>query len=122
LQVFGTDYPTPDGTCIRDYIHVADLARAHVLALDALRAGQDTMALNLGTGQGRSIREVLTAIKAVTGRDVPVVWGARRPGDPPALVADPTVARERLGFIAEKSDLSTILTDAAPWFRADDAV
>lgn len=121
LQVFGTDYPTPDGTCIRDYIHVADLARAHVLAMDALMAGQGTMALNLGTGQGRSIREVLAAVKAVTGRDVPVLWGARRPGDPPALVADPTAARETLGFVAEKSDLETILTDAAPWFRAHEA-
>lgn len=116
LQVFGTDYPTPDGTCIRDYIHVSDLARAHVLALDALLAGSESMALNLGTGKGHSILEVLNTIEAVTGKSVPVIWGPRRPGDPPALVADPSAARAKLGLLLERSDLETILRDAAPWF------
>lgn len=116
LQVFGTDYPTPDGTCLRDYIHVADLARAHVLALRHLLAGGESLALNLGTGQGRSIREIVAAIEAMTGALLPVDWGPRRPGDPPALVADPARARSRLGFVTERSDLDSILTDAAPWF------
>lgn len=113
LQVFGTDYPTPDGTCIRDYIHVCDLARAHVLALRHLLDGGETLHLNLGTGQGLSVRQIIATIEAMTGRQMPVIWAPRRPGDPPALVADPTAARERLGFLAERSDLATLLADAA---------
>lgn len=113
LQVFGTDYPTPDGTCIRDYIHVCDLARAHVLALRHLLAGGETLKLNLGTGQGVSVRQIIAGIEVMTGRQLPVVWGPRRPGDPPALVADPTAARARLGFKPERSDLATMLADAA---------
>lgn len=116
LQVFGTDYPTPDGTCIRDYIHVADLARAHVLALRHLLRGGESLAVNLGTGTGLSIRQIIAGIEAMTGRPVPVVWGPRRAGDPPALVADPSEARDRLGFVAQRSDLQSLLTDAAPWF------
>lgn len=116
LQVFGTDYPTPDGTCIRDYIHVADLARAHVLALRRLLGGGDSLAVNLGTGTGLSIRQILAGIETLTGRAVPVVWGPRRPGDPPALVADPSEARALLGFTAQRSDLQNLLADAAPWF------
>jgi UDP-arabinose 4-epimerase len=113
LQVFGTDYPTPDGTCIRDYIHVSDLARAHVLALRHLLDGGKTLRLNLGTGQGLSVRQIIAGIEAMTGRQMPVIWGPRRLGDPPALVADPSAARDRLGFVAERSDLATLLADAA---------
>jgi UDP-arabinose 4-epimerase len=116
LNVFGTDYPTPDGTCVRDYIHVSDLARAHVLALGHLARGGPNLALNLGTGVGVSIRQLLAGIETVTGRPVPVVWGPRRPGDPPALVADPSAAARLLGFRASRSDLASILADAAPSF------
>lgn len=117
LQVFGTDYPTPDGTCIRDYIHVADLARAHVLALAYLLGGGDSLAVNLGTGQGLSIRQIIAGIEALTGATLPVQWGPRRAGDPPSLTADPSLAFEKLGFRTESSDLSTILRSAAPWFE-----
>lgn len=116
LKVFGTDYPTPDGTCIRDYIHVSDLARAHVLALAALDETQSSIAVNLGTGHGRSILEILDGIEKVTGRSVPIVHAARRPGDPPELVADASAARDILGFTAMRSDLETILRDTAPTF------
>lgn len=117
LQVFGTDYPTPDGTCIRDYIHVADLARAHVLALSHLLNGGDSLAVNLGTGQGLSVRQIIAGIEALTGAVLPVHWGPRRPGDPPSLTADPALAFERLGFRTESSDLASILRSAAPWFE-----
>ncbi|WP_145106371.1 UDP-glucose 4-epimerase GalE [Cereibacter sediminicola] len=116
LAIFGTDYPTPDGTCIRDYIHVADLARAHVLALARLREGGESLALNLGTGRGHSVREIVAAIEAVTGRAVPVRLEPRRPGDPPELVADPGRAVAELGFRTECSDIGTIVRHAAPWF------
>lgn len=116
LRVFGQDYPTPDGTCIRDYIHVQDLARAHVLALRHLLEGGDSLALNLGTGRGLSIRDILDGIHALTGRKVPVSWDPRRDGDPAELVADPRAAEQRLGFRAERSDLAQLLGDAAPWF------
>lgn len=116
LRVFGQDYPTPDGTCIRDYIHVQDLARAHVLALRHLLEGGDSLALNLGTGRGLSIRDILDGIHALTGRKVPVSWDPRRDGDPAELVADPRAAEQRLGFCAERSDLAQLLGDAAPWF------
>lgn len=113
LQVFGTDYPTPDGTCVRDYIHVTDLARAHRMALDHLLAGGESVALDLGSGRGASIREIVAAVERATGAPVPVVWAPRRPGDPPALVADPSAARRVLGFQTELSDLATILDHAA---------
>ncbi len=116
LSIFGTDYPTPDGTCIRDFIHVSDLARAHVLALDYLIAGGETVRLNLGTGKGHSIREIVGGIEDLTGRPLPVKIGPRRPGDPPVLTADPTQASRVLGFRAELSDITTILRHAAPWF------
>ncbi|MBP9181808.1 MAG: UDP-glucose 4-epimerase GalE [Fuscovulum sp.] len=116
LQVFGTDYPTPDGTCIRDYIHVADLARAHVLALGHLLNGGDSLAVNLGTGRGLSIRDILDGVSRLSGRPVPVTWGPRRPGDPPALVADPALAWDLLRFRTDRSDLESILRDAAPSF------
>ncbi|CDZ30892.1 UDP-glucose 4-epimerase GalE [Neorhizobium galegae] len=116
LEIFGDDYDTPDGTCIRDYIHVADLARAHVLAFEHLARGGANLALNLGTGRGFSIKEVLLMIEETTGRKVPIVIRPRRPGDPPSLYADPSLARERLRFWPQHSDLKTIVRTAAPFF------
>jgi UDP-glucose 4-epimerase len=103
LQVFGTDYPTPDGTCIRDYIHVNDLAEAHVLALQHLMNGGVPLALNLGTGEGYSIKEVLSTVHEVTGSAVPWSSASRRPGDPPVLVADPSRAQILLQWTASYS-------------------
>jgi UDP-arabinose 4-epimerase len=116
LSIFGDDYPTPDGTCIRDYIHVADLARAHVLALQHLMRGKPSIKLNLGSGRGHSILEIVRAIEAKTGRKLPVRIEPRRAGDPPSLTADPSRAAEVLGFRAELSSLDRIIEDAAPWF------
>src|SRR5690606_20826036 len=96
VNVFGTDYPTPDGTCVRDYIHVADLARAHLLALDACAEGTHTI-YNLGNGTGFSVREVITACREVTGHEIPAVVGDRRPGDPAVLVASSDRIRRDLG-------------------------
>lgn len=115
LEVFGDDYDTPDGTCIRDYIHVTDLARAHVLALRHLLNGGDSLALNLGSGTGNSIHEVIGSVERVTGREVPHVIRPRRPGDPPVLYADPHLAKERLGFETELSDIDTIVGTAAAY-------
>lgn len=116
LKVFGTDYETVDGTCIRDYIHVHDLARAHVLALRYLRNCGSSVALNLGSGSGHSIRDILTAINTIYGRPVPWISAPRRDGDPAALVADPSLAVDVLGFRTARSDLTSILRDAGPWF------
>jgi UDP-arabinose 4-epimerase len=115
LSVNGNDYPTPDGTCIRDYIHVADLADAHVRALAYLENGGTTTALNLGTGAGFSIREILRAVEAVLGVPVPHQFGPRRPGDPPSLVALPEKARAVLGWQPKYSDIETIVGTAARW-------
>ena len=115
VEIYGTDDPTPDGTAIRDYIHVADLADAHVRALDYLDRGGDSVALNLGTGRGSSVREVIAAVERVDGRPVPRREAARRPGDPSGLVADPALARERLGWHARHSDLDTIVATALAW-------
>jgi UDP-arabinose 4-epimerase len=114
VQVFGTDYPTPDGTAVRDYIHVCDLARAHVLALQHLDHGQ-SIAVNLGSGEGVSVRQVIETVQKVTGRDVPALDSPRRPGDPSVLVADPKLARQVLGWTPEQSDLATIIADAWRW-------
>ena len=113
LTIFGADYPTEDGTCVRDYIHVLDLAAAHLAALDALAAGTTVGALNLGTGRGHSVREVIETAGRVLGVPVPHVVGARRAGDPPRLVADPARAQERLGWHAGRTDLATMIEDAA---------
>ena len=121
LTVFGTDYPTPDGTCIRDYIHVGDLADAHVRALDYLGGGGATRAFNLGTGTGVSVREILDAIARVTGKDVPHRVGPRRPGDPPVLVADPSRAMAELGWQPRLSDIDTVIATAWAWHRAAQA-
>lgn len=98
LQIFGTDYDTPDGTCLRDYIHVSDLASAHVLALEALFAGRDSMTLNLGTGKGVSVKEIVDAAEKFLGRKLPVEYGERRPGDPAVLYAKADKAKELLGW------------------------
>ena len=108
----GNDYPTPDGSCIRDYIHVSDLAEAHLAALAVLDQGGESGVVNLGTGRGHSVLEVIAAAREVSGREIPVVTGARREGDPPALVADATRARERLGWVPQRPSLARILADA----------
>lgn len=115
VRIFGTDYPTPDGTALRDYIHVRDLARAHVLALQHLLNSGETIAVNLGSGQGVSVRQVVDTVRTVTGRDVLVRDAPRRPGDPAILVADTTKAREILGWTPEHHDLATIVADAWRW-------
>jgi UDP-glucose 4-epimerase len=115
LTVFGRDYDTPDGTCIRDYVHVADLCEAHVKALEWLSAGGASAAFNLGNGAGFSVAEVVAAVGRVTGAPVPVVEGARRAGDPARLVADSRLARERLGWAPRYADLDTIIAHAWQW-------
>jgi UDP-glucose-4-epimerase GalE len=115
IEIYGTDYPTPDGTAIRDYIHVTDLAGAHVLALRYLMDGGETAAINLGTGHGLSIREVIAAISGRTGRHIPVREAERRPGDPPVLVANATLAKHVLGWRPQYSDLATIVDTALRW-------
>lgn len=116
LELFGTDYPTPDGTCIRDYIHVNDLADAHVLALEHLAQGADSMAVNLGTGRGYSVKEVLDKIEEVSGLKVPVRLAGRRAGDPPALVADPSLAEKLLQWKAMRT-LDDIVATAWKWMQ-----
>ncbi len=116
FTVFGDDYPTPDGTCVRDYVHVCDLAAAHVAALDALRRGESG-AFNLGTGRGASVREVVEAVRAVTGADFSPGVAPRRPGDPAVLVADPGLAGSVLGWQPQRSDLLTVVEDAWRWHR-----
>lgn len=115
LEVFGLDWDTPDRSCIRDYIHVLDLAEAHILALDHLFDGKPSSVLNLGTGRGYSVLEVLQAVEEATGRPVPWKDAPRRHGDPAELVADPTRAFELLGWQAEHSSLETILASAVAW-------
>jgi len=116
LVVFGTDYPTPDGTNLRDYVHVDDLAEAHVRAMERLAPGR-TLVLNLGTGRGFSVREILEAAERVTGRPVPVRHGPRRPGDAVALFADPARARQELGWEARHRDPEAIIASAWRWLR-----
>ena len=115
VDVFGTDYPTPDGTCLRDYIHVADLADGHVRALSYLQRGGASTAINLGTGRAFSVREVIAAAERVTGRRIPVHEGPRRAGDPPVLVADATRARLVLGFAPGFTEIEPIVATAWRW-------
>ena len=119
LTVFGEDYPTADGTCIRDYIHVADLAEAHVLALESLDRQEGSRAFNLGTGRGYSVREVIETIERMTGMAVPHSIGKRRPGDPAVLVADPALARRDLQWMPRLSDLDTIVRTAWAWHQRE---
>lgn len=115
LDLFGTDYDTPDGTPIRDYIHVTDLAAAHVRALRHLLEGNASDRFNLGTGRGFSVKEILAAVERVTGKPVPVRVAPRRAGDPPCLVADPSRARQALGLETPHSDLDTVIRSAWRW-------
>lgn len=117
VTVFGTDYPTPDGTCLRDYVHVSDLADAHVRALGYLASGGDSTVLDLGSTTGSSVREVITAVEAVTGRRVPVIEGARRAGDPARLVTSSQRAEQLLGWRAARPELQTIVEDGWRWHR-----
>jgi UDP-glucose-4-epimerase GalE len=113
LEIYGDDYPTPDGTCVRDYIHVSDLAEAHLLGLEYLEGGASA-ALNLGTGHGHSVKEVLSTIERITGHPVPKRMVARRAGDPPELVADPSRAEKLLNWKAKRS-LDEIISTAWNW-------
>ena len=115
FTIFGDDYPTADGTCVRDYVHVTDLADAHVKALRALLDGADSMALNIGTGRGWSVRQLVDTAREITQREIPVAIGPRRPGDPPVLVADATRARDRLGWRPSRSDIATQVAHAWAW-------
>jgi len=117
VTVFGTDFPTPDGTPLRDYIHVCDLARAHVLAIEHLLKGGETIAVNLGAGRGISVRQVIDTVRQITGHEVLACDAPRRLGDPPILVADTTKARAVFGWAPERSDLATIIADAWRWHR-----
>jgi UDP-glucose 4-epimerase len=119
VSVFGDDYPTPDGTCVRDYIHVLDLAEAHLAALDYLTRGGESGAFNLGTGHGHSVREVIDAAARVTKREIPVVKGPRRAGDPPVLVASAEKAARVLGWTAKRTSLDAIVRDAWEWHSRD---
>jgi len=120
LTVFGDDFDTPDGTCLRDYIHVSDLADAHVAALEVELSAGAFEAANVGTGHGASVFEVVKAVGRAVGHPVPHSVGARRAGDPPSLVADPSRARELLGWSATRSSLDQIVTDALRWERSPD--
>ncbi|AWK09473.1 UDP-glucose 4-epimerase GalE [Streptomyces spongiicola] len=117
ISVFGDDYPTPDGTCVRDYIHVADLAEAHLLAMEAISPGEHLIC-NLGNGSGFSVREVVETVRKVTGHPVPETAAARRAGDPAVLVASSEAARERLGWNPSRPDLAGIVADAWDFARA----
>ncbi|MBB3917088.1 UDP-glucose 4-epimerase GalE [Rhizobium fabae] len=116
LDVFGTDYATEDGTCVRDYVHVSDLAQAHLAAVNHLIAGGESLSVNLGSGRGTSVREILEAIYRTTGREVPVRYRSRRAGDPPILFANTARAQAELGFAPALSDIDTIIRTAGPTF------
>lgn len=117
IQIFGDDYPTPDGTCIRDYIHVDDLAAAHVAALEQLKEGT-ALKLNLGTGRGASVKEVIDACREVTGHEIPAEVAPRREGDPPELVADPSLANKTLNWQPKYTDIKEIVASAWGWHKA----
>ena len=119
LTVFGTDYPTPDGTCIRDYIHVEDLAIAHLLALRYLIEGGESIQCNLGTGVGISVKEIIDTAEEVTGQKVPLTYGKRRPGDPAQLVAAPQMAKDLLGWEAKHKDVRSMIETAWKWMSAE---
>ncbi len=118
LQLFGQDYDTPDGTCIRDYIHVDDLASAHILAIEFLINGGDSGVFNLGSNHGYSVNEVIETAAKVTGQQVPFTYAARRPGDPATLVADASLAKKVLGWQPQYSDLAQIIAHAWAWEQA----
>ncbi|HEY4365264.1 MAG TPA: UDP-glucose 4-epimerase GalE [Bryobacteraceae bacterium] len=115
ISIFGTDYPTPDGTAVRDYIHVVDLADVHLKAIERLASGGESIALNLGTGHGHSVREVIASVERVSGRKVPVVEAPRRAGDPPVLVADSTLAQQILSWTPQHAAIDDIVGTAWKW-------
>ena len=115
LKVFGDDYPTPDGSCIRDYIHVSDLADAHVQGLRYLEAGQSSDVFNLGIGQGCSVFEVINKARKITGKEINLEIAQRRPGDPPALFASPDKARKLLDWIPRFSEVEVMIEHAWRW-------
>ena len=117
ITVFGTDYATPDGTCIRDYVHVSDLVDAHLLTLDALRPG-DARRYNIGIGHGSSVLECIEACRRVTGAEIPIIEGERRPGDPPELTSNPALIRSELGFEPRFTNLDETIETAWRWFRS----
>jgi UDP-glucose 4-epimerase len=117
LDIFGTDYPTPDGTGVRDYIHVTDLAAAHLLALDALKGGAPSATYNCGYGRGLSVRQVVQGVEQVTGKPLPVRVGPRRPGDPPTLISDPARIKAALGWKPTHDGLEEIIATAIAWER-----
>ena len=117
VPIFGTDYDTPDGTCIRDYIHIVDIADAHILALEALHAGEGCDTFNLGNGNGFSVHQIIQATSQVTGRTIPVMESERRPGDPPVLIASFEKIRKRLGWIPQYGKLEEIIDTAWRWHR-----
>ena len=117
-EIYGSDYPTPDGTCVRDYIHVTDLAHAHVAALEYLVAGHSSDIFNLGTGAGNSVLQVVEQVGRTTGKNLPITFKPRRPGDPPELVADPSKAGAHLGWKAQHSSLPEIVETAWDWYQA----
>ena len=117
VEIYGTDYPTPDGTCIRDYVHVCDLAQAHILAMEAIQPGVG-LAFNLGNGSGYSVRRVIEVARTVTGREIPAVESPRRPGDPPELVASSARIMEELNWKPEYPDLDTIIETAWRWHQS----
>ncbi len=117
ITVYGNDYATPDGSCIRDYVHVSDLADAHVLALQTLLKGAASAVYNLGNGQGYSVQEVITTAQAVTGKNIPVTLGARRMGDPPRLVGDAALIKQTLGWSPRYANLSDIIGSAWRWHQ-----
>jgi UDP-glucose 4-epimerase len=121
LKVFGNDYDTPDGTCIRDYIHVADLCDAHMRALDYLNRGGKTDVFNLGNGKGFSVLDVINTAQRITGQDIDYSVQARRPGDPAVLVASSTKAKDTLGWTPKYADLSAIIETAWRWHRTQHA-
>ncbi len=116
VTVFGDDWPTPDQTCIRDYIHVDDIGAAHLAAMEKIQPGEG-IKLNLGTGKGASVRQIIEACREVTGREIPVVAGPRRAGDPPELVADASLANQVLGWKPEYTDIKSIIETAWDWHR-----
>jgi UDP-glucose 4-epimerase len=118
MAIYGTDYPTPDGTCIRDYIHVMDLAEAHILGLEYLRAGQPSDVFNLGNGNGFSVRQVIETGQRVCGIPIPVTATDRRPGDPPILIGSSAKAQARLGWRPRYGDLEQIMADAWRWHQS----
>ena len=119
IKIFGTDYSTPDGTCLRDYVHVDDLSRAHIAVFDKLERPSVGLFYNLGTGRPNSVREIIDAVQAVTGLDVPIIEADRRAGDPPALFADSTKAQKELGWQIQYTSIQSIIASAWKWHKSN---